>query len=336
MSFFGELKRRNVFRVAGVYAVVGWLLVQVSTSMEEAIGLPEWFDGFVVALLAIGFPIALIFAWAFELTADGLKRTADVAPGESITAATGTKLDVIIVIALLSFAAAIVVPRFRGPGGGSSMRGGEALADPSIAVLPFADLSPDGDQEYFADGISEELLNVLSKLQDLRVIAQDGNQRHSSYRGLAFPIRQVAGHLDVVDHGKGLPLLQREADAALLFSVLFLQRGFQVLVEVECAYTPHAPSAEETVIDHGKRNDGHLGVARIPGNAAKGGVHFFKLALQHLQEVGPACNQHTGNTTLLVVHFTDIGDAPYDTPVQVRDAAAFIDQSIHISGLHTT
>jgi fucose permease len=73
LSFLGELKRRNVFRVAGVYAVVGWLLVQVAASLEEAIGLPAWFDGLVVALLAIGFPIGLIFAWAFELTPDGIK-----------------------------------------------------------------------------------------------------------------------------------------------------------------------------------------------------------------------------------------------------------------------
>ncbi|MEM9397727.1 MAG: adenylyl cyclase, partial [Pseudomonadota bacterium] len=104
MGFFSELKRRNVFRVAGVYAVVGWLLVQVSASIEEAIGLPAWFDGLVVALLAIGFPIALIFAWAFELTADGIKRTVDVPTGESITGNTGNKLDLVLVLALFVFA----------------------------------------------------------------------------------------------------------------------------------------------------------------------------------------------------------------------------------------
>ena len=105
MSFLGELKRRNVFRVAGVYAVVGWLLVQVSASLEAAVGLPPWFDGFVVSILAIGFPIALIFAWAFELTADGIKRTESVAAEDSIAASTGSKLDVILVVALLVFAA---------------------------------------------------------------------------------------------------------------------------------------------------------------------------------------------------------------------------------------
>ena len=89
MGFFAELKRRNVIRVAGVYIVVGWLLVQVSTALEESIGLPAWFDGLIVALLLIGLPIALIFAWAFELTPEGVVRTEAVPEDESITTETG-------------------------------------------------------------------------------------------------------------------------------------------------------------------------------------------------------------------------------------------------------
>jgi hypothetical protein len=169
VSLIGELKRRNVFRVAGVYAVVGWLLVQVGASLEEAVGLPPWFDGFVVSLLAIGFPIALIFAWAFELTPDGIKRTAAVDADESITAQTGSKLDIVLVLALLIFATAMLVPKFMGGNSLPGMTSGGGVAEASIAVLPFADLSPDGDQEYFADGISEELLNVLAKVSGLKV-----------------------------------------------------------------------------------------------------------------------------------------------------------------------
>jgi hypothetical protein len=112
VSFLGELKRRNVFRVAGVYTVVGWLLVQVAATVEEAIALPAWFDAVVLSFLVIVFPIALIFAWAFELTPDGIKRTAAVAPGESITPQTGSKLDVMLILSFLVFAGALLVPRF--------------------------------------------------------------------------------------------------------------------------------------------------------------------------------------------------------------------------------
>ena len=93
MKFFEELKRRNVFRVAGVYAVVGWLLTQVASALENALSLPGWFDTVIVSALLIGLPIALILAWAFEMTPDGVKLTANVAEGESIAPRTGRKLD---------------------------------------------------------------------------------------------------------------------------------------------------------------------------------------------------------------------------------------------------
>ena len=180
MGFFSELKRRNVFRVSGVYAIVGWLLLQVATALEDVMGLPEWFDAFVLAVLLIGFPLALIFAWAFELTPEGLKRTADVDLDESIAARTGSRLDVFLVLGLFAFAAALLLPRFfpqLGSGSASSVadagRGGGAVAesapDASIAVLPFANMSADPDQEFFADGVSEELLNKLAQLDGLKV-----------------------------------------------------------------------------------------------------------------------------------------------------------------------
>lgn len=194
MSLIGELKRRNVFRVAGVYAVVGWLLVQVGASLEEAVGLPPWFDGFVVSLLAIGFPIALIFAWAFELTPDGIKRTATVDANESITAQTGSKLDIVLVLALLIFAAAMMVPKFMGGNSLPGMTSGGGVAEASIAVLPFADLSPDGDQEYFADGISEELLNVLAKVSGLKVA---GRTSSFAFKGRNEDLREIGSVLDV-------------------------------------------------------------------------------------------------------------------------------------------
>ena len=100
-SFFAELKRRNVFRVAGVYAVVGWLLAQVSTTLEETLSLPAWFDSLIVAILLLGLPIALILAWAFELTPEGVVRTEAVPEAESIAPKTGRKLDYAIVGGLI-------------------------------------------------------------------------------------------------------------------------------------------------------------------------------------------------------------------------------------------
>ncbi|MFK7829325.1 MAG: adenylyl cyclase [Congregibacter sp.] len=194
MSFLGELKRRNVFRVAGVYAVVGWLLVQVGASLEEAVGLPAWFDGFIVSLLAIGFPIALICAWAFELTLDGIKRTAAIDADESITAQTGSKLDMVLVLALLVFAGAMFVPKFLNPNQLPELTGESAEAKASIAVLPFADLSPEGNQEYFADGISEELLNVLAKVSGMKVA---GRTSSFAFKGRNEDLREIGRVLDV-------------------------------------------------------------------------------------------------------------------------------------------
>ncbi|WOJ97020.1 adenylyl cyclase [Congregibacter brevis] len=206
MSLLGELKRRNVFRVAGVYAVVGWLLVQVSASLEEAVGLPEWFDGLVVSLLAIGFPIALIFAWAFELTADGIKRTSAVDADESIAAKTGSKLDIVLVLALVLFAGAMIVPGLRNsdrlPGIAN-----DAVAEASIAVLPFADLSPGGDQEYFADGISEELLNVLAKVNGMKVA---GRTSSFAFKGRNEDLREIGRVLDVAHILEGSVRSQRD------------------------------------------------------------------------------------------------------------------------------
>ena len=108
MGLFAELKRRNVIRVAGVYIVVGWILVQVATALEESLGLPSWFDGTIVALLLIGLPVAVIFAWAFELTPEGVVRTEVVPDDQSITADTGRKLDFALAIAIVALIIVIV------------------------------------------------------------------------------------------------------------------------------------------------------------------------------------------------------------------------------------
>lgn len=164
MSFISELQRRNVFKVGVAYGIVAWLLVQVIVAVETPLHLPNWFDTAIIVLLIIGFPIALLFAWAFELTPEGIKRTGQTGDRDT-----------------------------------SSFEANAPDVEPvpplkSVAVLPFADMSPDRDQEYFSDGISEELLNLLTRVPDLKVIARTSS---FSYKGKDVPITQIARELNV-------------------------------------------------------------------------------------------------------------------------------------------
>ena len=192
-NLFNELRRRNMFRVAGVYAVVSWLLVQVSAALEAALTLPAWFDGLVVALLGIGFPITMIMAWAFELTPDGVKPTQAVAPGESIAPKTGRKLDMAILGGLALVAVLVGWQTLSKPGGATAAKVADVV-DTSIAVLPFVDLSPAGDQEYFADGISEELLNVLAQAKEMKVA---GRTSSFAFKGRNEDLREIGKVLGV-------------------------------------------------------------------------------------------------------------------------------------------
>jgi TolB-like protein/Flp pilus assembly protein TadD len=184
-NLFQELRRRNVVRVAGVYVVVGWVLVQIATTLEESIGLPSWFDGLIVALLLIGLPVALIFAWAFELTPDGVVRTADVAEGESITRRTGRRLDYAIILGIVALAVIMLwrdsaddAPAPETPPAATVTETSAdapeepAVLDKSIAVLPFENRSPNPDDAYFAAGVHDDLLTHLSKIRDMHVISR--------------------------------------------------------------------------------------------------------------------------------------------------------------------
>ena len=197
-GLFRELRRRNVFRVAGVYAVVGWLLAQAASLLESALGLPSWFDAVIVSALLIGFPIALVFAWAFEMTPEGMKLTANVPEGESIAPKTGRKLDYVIIGGLAIVALMIVadrlVPSAATRAAGAPQGGGEVAAA-SIAVLPFADLSPAGDQQYFSDGIAEEILNVLARVPGLEVASRTSSFQFKGQEKIGIPL--IADQLHV-------------------------------------------------------------------------------------------------------------------------------------------
>jgi len=192
-NFFRELRRRNVFRVAGVYAVVGWLIAQIASILESSLGLPDWFDAVVVTLLLLGFPVAMLLAWAFEMTAEGMKPTKSVPADQSITAKTGQRLDFLIIGGLALVIGLVGWQMVSAPSGvpqASATAPGEA----SIAVLPFADMSAAGDQEYFSDGIAEELLNVLAQVPDLQVA---GRTSAFAFKGQNKDLREIGDILKV-------------------------------------------------------------------------------------------------------------------------------------------
>jgi TolB-like protein/Tfp pilus assembly protein PilF len=175
-NFFAELKRRNVYKVAVAYAVVAWLLIQIATQVFPFFEIPNWAVRLVVLIIAIGFPIALVLAWAFELTPEGIKRTEDVAPNESIARRTGRKLDFLIIAVLLLVIGVLVYQRFHPKDATAT----STFPDKSIAVLPFENLSSDKENAYFADGIQSEILTRLSRIADLKVISHTSTQHYKS------------------------------------------------------------------------------------------------------------------------------------------------------------
>src|SRR5947207_15646333 len=175
-NFFAELKRRNVVRMAGLYLVGAWLLVQVAGTVLPMFGAPDWLPRSVVILLAMGFLPALIFSWVFEMTPEGLKRDEDVKPEESIAPQTGRRMNRMIIAVLVIALGYFVFDKFvltpRREAARPSAESKSAANEKSVAVLAFANLSDDKGSEYFSDGISEELLTVLQKIPGLHVAAR--------------------------------------------------------------------------------------------------------------------------------------------------------------------
>ena len=190
MSLFHELKRRNVFRVAIAYLISAWLLIQLANILIPMLTLPEWVSRLILLLLVILFIPTLILAWAFELTPDGLKREKDVDRSQSITHRTGRRLDFIIIGVL-----AVAVAWLSFDKVGTDTPPVEIVnIDKSIAVLPFADLSQEQNQEWFADGLAEEILNALSRIPDLLVVSRTSS---FAYKGSDKDLRVIAAELGV-------------------------------------------------------------------------------------------------------------------------------------------
>ena len=172
MNFFAELKRRNVYKVAVAYAVVAWLLIQVATQVFPFFELPNWAVQMVVLAVVIGFPIAVVCSWAFEMTPEGIKLERDV--DRRVTRKTGRKLTALVTV-VAALAAGVTAFRFLHSERGNAERQPSLAAEiesKSIAVLPFENLSEEKANAYFADGIQDEILTRLSKIADLKVISR--------------------------------------------------------------------------------------------------------------------------------------------------------------------
>ncbi|MCK7592719.1 tetratricopeptide repeat protein [Pseudomarimonas salicorniae] len=198
MSFLAELRRRNVIRVAGLYVVTAWLLIQIAETLLPIFATPDWVLRVLVVGLALGFIPVLVFSWIYELTPEGLKRDSEIPRGDRTAGhATTRKLDIAtLAIALLAITL-LLIDWTRSPAAPSAdvrTRTTEADAPPasgisaaSIAVLPFADLSPEGDQAYFAEGISEEILNVLVSAKGLSVASRTSSFQFRAQQGIGIP-----------------------------------------------------------------------------------------------------------------------------------------------------
>ena len=238
MRFFEELKRRNVLRMAGLYLVGAWLIVQVSSTVLPAFDLPSWALRAVIVVLVIGFVPAMVFSWVFELTPEGLKREEHVDPGESIMPHTGKQLDRMIMVALalalgyFAFDKFVLAPRrevalqqqtseqiaeARKQGGANALA--QSHDDKSIAVLPFLDMSQSKDQGYLSDGIAEELLNLLAKVRELRVTSRSSA---FSFKGKDVDIPTIARQLNVANVLEGSV---RKAGNQVRVTVQLIQTG---------------------------------------------------------------------------------------------------------------
>ncbi|MFT5521246.1 MAG: TolB-like protein, partial [Enterobacterales bacterium] len=217
MTLFNELKRRNVFKVGAAYVVVSWLTLQVLDSIVPIIEAPDWVAKVVLILLLSGFPFALIFAWAFELTPEGIKKESEVDRESSITHTTSRKIDFIIIAALVLIIGGLIYERIfwneqpeniehqtssnttsidqsASTLGNKSFQDMDILTAPSIAVLPFANRSNDDDDLYFTDGIQDDILTQLAKIKAMKVTSRTSVMK---YRGTDKSIGVIAKELGV-------------------------------------------------------------------------------------------------------------------------------------------
>ena len=193
MKFFEELKRRNVIKATMAYIVVAWVLVQVLTIILPEFEAPGWVLKTLMILMAIGLPIWMIFSWVYEVTPEGLKKTANISSDESITSSTNKRLNVVILVVLI-IAIAVNFIDTSEPQNTPAVSTYDSTRDNTIAVLPFLDMSPNKDQEFYSDGIAVEILNSLCKFKELKVV---GRTSSFSFKSTNEDIKSIGDKLNV-------------------------------------------------------------------------------------------------------------------------------------------
>ena len=226
MSLVAELRQRNVFRVAAAYLVVGWLLTEVLTTILPTVGAPEWMSRAVILIFAFGFIPAVVFSWFYELTPDGIKREEEVLRDDAEVSRGSRRLDYVTVVGVVILI--VFIGLFSAQQSGDDQ---PVLAVPinsaSVAVLPFANMSNDPDNEYFSDGLTETLLHMLAQIPDLRVAARTSS---FAFKGQNVNVREIAAALGVAHILEGS--VQRAGDQVRITAQLIrASDGFHVWSE---------------------------------------------------------------------------------------------------------
>ena len=295
MSLIKELKRRNVVRVGVAYVVAAWLIAQVTELALDSFAAPDWVMKTVLFLLLIGFPMALVLAWAFELTPEGIKLEKDVDRSESITPKTGQKLDRMIIVVLLIAVAVLLTDRFVLQQGGQEAVGvdqsvepiAEQVTEKSVAVLPFRAMSNGPDDEYFADGLTEEILNSLTQLPELLVTARTSA---FYFKDKDLPIQEIASTLGVAHVVEGSVRRDRErlriaaqliraADGFHLWSSTY-DRTVEDSFAVQTDIAENVAAALNVVLDDDRRAEMRAAGVRDPQAfiAYQKGIELYDLA----------------------------------------------------------
>lgn len=226
MKLFEELKRRNVIKATMAYIVVSWVLIQVLTIILPVFQAPDWVLKTLMILLAIGLPIWMTFSWVYEVTPEGIKKTADISTDDSITAVTNKRLNIIILIVLIIAIGVNFIGTDK-PDNTEVSFSTEAARNNSIAVLPFLDMSPSKDQEFYSDGIAIEILNALCKFKGLRVV---GRTSSFSFKDSNQDITSIGNKLNVINILEGS--VQKQEDLILIsVRLLNAKDGYTIFSE---------------------------------------------------------------------------------------------------------
>ena len=305
-NFFGELKRRNVYRVAIAYAVVAWLLIQIATQVFPFFEIPNWGVRLVVLVIVLGFPIAVIIAWAFEMTPQGIKRTENVAPGEYIPQWSARKFAALIVTIAVLATGLLMFQRVRNKSTSPAQVTAPAstLSQKSIAVLPLLNESGNPGDEYFSDGLSEELIAALAKIRELKVIGRSSSFRFKDRKEESKTIGEKLGVSTLLegtvrkqgDKVRIVAELVKAADGSELWSRTFdrdLKDIFAVQAEIAEAVAASLEltllgtddrsvknAATESVEAHNAYLQGHFYFARRNVEDYRKSVSFFDQAIR--------------------------------------------------------